>query len=417
MENALLQRAGLLIQHRRFTDAAEVLSQSLSLDPNNPDALRLLGICQYSREDFRSAAMAFEHAIATAPEEADLRVWLARCALSQKRYAEALLSLEAAQALDPDLSEVHSARAMVFYNQTKWAEAEVAAQAALELDADDEDAQNILSHALLMQGRQEEGDAHIQHRFSRNPENEYTHVAAGYAALRRGAHEEAAGHFQEALRLNPELDAAREGMLTSFRARSVIYRSFLAFSFKVAQLQRKYRQWLFIGAFVVYKLVVAALEPVSPALATLVVVLYALFVLWSYVAQGIGTLFILGDRRARLALKRREMAEGILVGGGALTGLAIVLASLFLPVPKGVVSLGIGLAAMSIPWSLSLGTDNRSGQFLYGCFALGASVGVLMILAGNFYPEPSVLRSLGLLLTVVCSSIPTFLALFGVKRG
>lgn len=311
--------------------------------------------------------------------------------------------------MDPDFSEIHSARSQVFYIQTRWAEAEQAALQALKLDADDLTAQNVLPHTLLMQGHQAESEAHIHQRFLRDPESEQTHVAAGYAALRRGEHTTAGTHFKEALRLDPGNEAARRGMLTSFRARSVIYRCFLAFSFKVAQLQEKYRQWLFLGLFVVYKVFVAALKPVSPALATGVIVLYAAFVLWSHVAQGIGTLFMLGDRDARLALKPKEKWEGFLVGGASLTGLALLIAGLATGGSSGRhFETGLVLAAMSIPWSLTLNEDR--GLWVYRVFAGIASTGVLMVLFG-------ILPGLGFMLTVLSASVATLVGLFASRRG
>ncbi len=409
MDHALLQRAGLLIRHRRFADASEVLLQSLSRNPHDPHALRLLGICHFSKEDPKAALAAFQQAIASDPEDPDLRVWLARTQLELKQPAAAHRTLEEAQGMDPGLSEIHSARAQVFYSQTRWAEAEQAARQALELDADDLTAQNVLSHALMMQGRQEESEAHIHQRFTRDPENEQTHVAAGYAALRRGDHPAAGTHFKEALRLDPGNEGAREGLLTSFRARSAVYRSYLAFSFKIAQLQEKYRQWLFLGLFIVYKVVVAALKPVSPALATVVIVLYAVFVLWSYVAQGIGTLFILGDRDARLALKPKEKWEGFLVGGAALTGLALLIAGLALGDGSDrLFESGVVLAAMSIPWSLALNDDR--GRWVYRALAAIASVGVLMVVC-------NIMPGLGFLLAVLSASVSTFVGLFSSRRG
>lgn len=84
MDNALLQRATLLIQHRRFADVSAVLMQSLSQHPDDPDALRLLGICQFSKEDPKVALTAFQQAIAADPGDPDLRVWLARTQLELK---------------------------------------------------------------------------------------------------------------------------------------------------------------------------------------------------------------------------------------------------------------------------------------------------------------------------------------------
>lgn len=415
MESALIHRAGLLLEHERYADAETLLRENLAIDPDDATSMRLLGICQFGRDNYDQALQTFDRALALTPEDADLHVWRARVLLNQNKPALAHRALDAAVRLEPELPDAVSARAMVFYRETKWAEAEATAREAMALDSDDLTAQNILSHSLMMRGRQQESEAHIRSRLERDPENDMTHVAAGYAALRRGDHENAATHFSEALRLDPDNEAAREGLLTSFRARSLVYRSFLAFSFRVARLQMKYRQWLFLGAYVVYRVVVSALKPVAPGLAVLVMIAYGLFVLWSYVATGIGTLFILGDSRARMALRAREKWEGILVGGGAILGLALVLLALLpLPLPSTLLP-GLGLMLMTIPWSLTLSNNNSTGRKIYGVLAVAASAALLCILAGFFTGLPSLL-GLGLLWVCIPTALATFMALLNFKR-
>lgn len=70
MTDTLLQRAGLLIQHRRFDEASTVLMQSLSQNPNDPETLRLLGICLFSKDDNKGAMAAFQQAISADPQDA-----------------------------------------------------------------------------------------------------------------------------------------------------------------------------------------------------------------------------------------------------------------------------------------------------------------------------------------------------------
>lgn len=415
MESALIHRAGLLLEHERYADAETLLRENLAIDPDDAACMRLLGICQFGRDNYEHSLQTFDRALALAPEDADLHVWRARVLLNQNQPEPAHRALDAALRLEPDLPDAVSARAMIFYRETKWAEAEATARAAMALDSDDVTAQNILSHALMMQGRQNESEAHIRSRLERDPENGMTHVAAGYAALRRGDHENAATHFSEALRLDPDNEAAREGLLNSFRARSVVYRSFLAFSFRMARLQMKYRQWLFLGAYVVYRVVVSALQPVAPGVAMLVMIAYGLFVLWSYVATGIGTLFILGDSRARLALRPREKWEGILVGGGAILGLALMLLALLpLPLPSTLLP-GLGLMLMTIPWSLTLSNNNATGRKIYGALALAASAALVCILVGLFTGIQNLPGS-GLLWVAIPTAMATLMALLNFKR-
>jgi Tfp pilus assembly protein PilF len=412
-------RACLLVERQRWAEAEKFLREHLSFDPEDDRALHLLAICARMGEARDEEALRIvDQAIARAPENGNHHALKAKILADLKRPKEAAASAEQALQFDPGDADFHAARAYVHQQQAEWALCEQVSRKALALDPDCVLAQNLLSAALTFQNRPDELAQNIGSRLARDPNDTLTHASAGWAALRAGDRRKAETHFLEALRLDASNESARLGLLDAFRSRSVIYRAHLAFSFFAASLEKKYRMWFFIGIYVAYKALRAAANSVSPVLGWLVVAFYLLFVLWGYVGKGIGTLLILADQRARLALKTRERWEGIAVGGSAILGMTLLLSAL---VWKGELSqrfalAGAVVAGMSVPWALSLSNDNRFGQRMYGVIASFVTLCALVVIAWvTAVPQLGQVGAqafqAALFSTVAC----TWMALFRVK--
>jgi tetratricopeptide (TPR) repeat protein len=244
-----------------------------------------------------------------------------------------------------------------------WAKAECAAREALAIDPDRSGAANLLAQALRMQNKTAENDAQIAALLERDPEDESTHCNAGWTALHRGDHRAAEIHFREALRLDPAFDAAREGLLTSFRARSRFYRVYLAYCMRMAQLKEGAQWAVVIGMYVVYRIVRQLAHAVSPALAIGVAALYFLFVLWGFIANPVGNLILLFDRFARHALRRDETIEAIIVGGSIVAGLLLVAIGLAFGAGMALLA-GGALVVAAFPLSMVFTNRSRVGVWV-----------------------------------------------------
>lgn len=386
---ALLQRGRLLLLHNRPADAERFLRESLAHDPLNVEALHLLSICvRQGNGREREALELADRALAREPEWTTLHVQRSLILSDLRRLKDAREAAETAIARDPEDSSARAALGYAFLRESRWAEAEAAARQALAHDADDTLAQNVLSQALVWQGKAAESAADVAARLARNPEDAFTHLNAGYAALRDGDHRQAETHFLEALRLQPEFDAAREGLLESFRARSAPYRIYLRYAFAMAQFSEKRRMAIMVGIYVVYRVLVAVLSNVSPAVVGALVVAYFLFATWTYVARGVGTLFILSDPRARLALRPREKAEGALVGGAVVAGLLLMISSAAVGDFDWTVG-GGGLLACGIALAIALGAPMGWGRWLYGALAALIIGSVALIFLALIWPSGS----------------------------
>ncbi len=218
-----------------------------------------------------------------------------QCAKSSKR-----------ECLAPNSADSYVAESVVMLVSGNPQAAERAARQALALDAENEAAGDTLADALRMQGKLDESDAQILGLLARNPENPWTHSSAGMLALQKGDGRAAERHFLAALRIDPEHSEAREGLLHAFRARSPFYGAYLKYTFTMERLGRGRRGFVVIGLLLLMQLAnitfVGRLAPIGFAL----VAAYCLFVLWIWVARGVGNLFLLFDQFARHALGAGE---------------------------------------------------------------------------------------------------------------
>ena len=370
-----VQRGLLLKQQRRYSEAEGFFRDALAQNPNDAFALMQLASCQLQLPDRgRDALQSIERALAVEPNEAayhGMRAFIL-CALDRK--ADALKAADAGIELDPGLSFVFTARAQALLLMEKWSDAEAAARQALALDADNSSAANQLAQAFRLQNKMAENAGQIAGMLARDPEDAMTHCSAGWAALQRGERRAAEEHFLEALRLDPESENARHGLLNCFRARSPFYRAYLAYSFWMQQLNRRARYAVIFGLLVLSnfsrQLFTGPMAPVGIAVS----VLYALFVLWVWVARGFGNFILLFDRFAKHALRRGEKIEAVFVGGGISAGVLLLLAAAIMKFTvdrEGLFLPAAALITATFPFSMTFTNPSRSGAILFG--AIGAA--------------------------------------------
>lgn len=414
-----VQRGLLLKQQRRYGEAEGFFRDALAQNPKDSFALMQLASCQLQLPDrARDALQSIDRALAIEPNEAAYHGMRAFILGALDRKAEALKAADAGIELDPHSSFVFTARAQALLHMEKWNDAEAAARQALALDADNSSAANQLAHALRLQNKMAENAGQIAGMLARDPEDASTHCSAGWAALQRGERRVAEQHFLEALRLDPESEYARQGLLNSFRARSPFYRAYLAYAFWMQKIGKRMRYAFIFGLLVVSnfsrEIFTGPMAPVGYAGS----VLYALFVLWVWVARGFGNFILLFDRFARHALKRDEKIEAAFVGGGITLGM-LLLAVAIAPQARALCFPAMALISTAFPFSLTFTNRSRAGAVLFG--AIG-SAGLLVfailllqfVLNGN--EAPGDLMSDLLMASLAGSVITTWLGLVPALR-
>ncbi|MBV8417717.1 MAG: hypothetical protein JO251_21170 [Verrucomicrobia bacterium] len=151
------------------------------------------------------------------------------------------------------------------------------------------------------------------------------------------------------------------------------------------RLGRARRGLVVIGLLLLMQLAnVTFVGPLAPIGFALVAV-YCLFVLWLWVARGVGNLFLLFDRFARHALRPGEKREAIVVGGGVLFGLALFGAGLLLK-QVGLIFLGLTLVGAVFPMSLVFTNRSKAGRIVFSLIGAFVYLGGLISFALLFVP-------------------------------
>ena len=373
---AWIHRANLLMEQGRFDEAERILMGVLSHDPDAPEILHLLAYCQSRQAGSEARALeTIERAIALEPDEAEHHALRSHVLRDLRRLDDALAAADESIRLDPHLTDTHVARGWVRYRQERWADAEASAREALAIDPDDPPATFLLTESLRLQGRVSQNRAGVAVMLGRDPLDPVGHVSAGWAALQAGERDAAERHFLEALRLDPRSEAAREGLLESFKSRAPWYRAWLRVNLWLARFSRGNRWLILIGLFLVVRFSRSMLRgPLAP-FGALLTVLWLGLVLWVHLASGTANAIVLLDGRARHALRPRERLEAIAVGGGVFGGLLLMVVALVTSM-RPLAPLGMGLFGSAIPFAYTFTNDSRPGSILFGC------IGVLALAAG-----------------------------------
>ncbi len=382
-------RRGLLLKEQgRYPEAEPFFRDALGQNPRDAASFHHLAGCLFQIAGREAEALpVVDEAIALEPEEAGHHALQAHILCFLERPKEGLAAAQAAVELEPDNAFCFVAESQALLCLERWAEAERAARCALGLDPENLAAANQLSRALRLQNKMEENREQLVSMLARDPENAYTHANAGWSALQSGNRREAEAHFLESLRLDPESEWAREGLLQSFRARSPFYRAYLSYSFMMQRLSGKARWGIILGLYFGVRFARVLFSGPYAPIGLGIGLLYVLFVLWVWVARGVGNFILLLDRFARHALRREERWEAVAVAGSLLLGTALA-GTAFLTGPQHLIMSAIALCAASIPLSLVFTNRSVPGRVLFGAVALfGLCTGLL---AGVLGPAGSI---------------------------
>ncbi len=414
---------GLLLQDQgRLEEAEACFYGVLSRDPDNDFVHSRLALCLMNQPGKKTRALeTIDEAIRIRADEPFYHALRALILSDLRRGKEALESVDRAIALNPEDSFTLAAKAAAWCSMERWAEAEEWSRKSLAADPDNAMAANLLAHTLRLQGKSQLNAEAVAKLLAADPEDSLAHLNAGWSALQSGDRVRAETHFREALRLDPDSEAAREGLLESFRARSAFYRAYLSYCFLMQRFTGG-KQWgIIIGIYLAYQVVRSTLGAVHPLLAGGFGLVWLALVLWVWLAPGIGNFLILLDRSARLALKKGERRQGIAVGGGLFLGIAATAAGWFADYPP-VLFAGIGLVVSTVPASLAFDNDSKRGQLVFGgiavlIYAITAAVFVIEAIrhpANQLHP----FTSMGGLFALIAAMACTWLGnIRGLRRG
>jgi len=151
-------------QAGKLPEAETVYRQVLVQQPNNVDALHLLGVIAGQTGRFDTAVDLIHRAIAISPSVATLHNNLGNVLADNNRPAEAAIAYREALRLNPNFAQAHNNLGVVLQAEGKWQEAMEAYRAALGLNPANMTSRWNYSKALLILGHWKEGWAEFDSR-------------------------------------------------------------------------------------------------------------------------------------------------------------------------------------------------------------------------------------------------------------
>jgi len=337
------QRGSLLYQQGRYQQAEEEFRKELAEDPDSAIAHALLAETLCELEKFKEASEEAGQAVALEPDADWAHAAMARVQWKREHVREAQASAEEAVRLDPEEPGNHVLLGYIHADVKRWKDALACAERGLAVDAQHTGAANLRAMALVKLGRKKEADETLDAALMRDPEDALTHANRGWALLERGKPKDAMEHFREALRLNPELEWARAGIVEALKARTIIYRPFLAYFMWIGKL-RGNAAWAFLIGFFVLGRVLRALARSNPAWAPYVqpvLAVYIAFLISTWLAQPLFNLMLRLHPFGRLALSREQITASNWIGASFFLAMISLGVYFFWPADPAVSDMGL----------------------------------------------------------------------------
>jgi tetratricopeptide (TPR) repeat protein len=191
-----------------FERAARFGEAALADDPDQSDALHLLGLVALRRGDPRRAESLVGRAVAVQPTEAMYHASLAEVCRALGQIDRAIDSCRAACRLKPDRPEYHYNLGLSLMSRGDIDAAIGHLREAIGLNPAFAWAHNNLGNALLLKGEKTAAINHLRQAVQLDPNSAHAHSNLGSALMNLGEHNEALGHYQEAARLRPDFAGA-----------------------------------------------------------------------------------------------------------------------------------------------------------------------------------------------------------------
>ena len=347
-----IERARLLLNQKRYKDAEIQAGIVLQQDPNDAQALQIIGHCRLDAKKFDEALTIFKQCLGAEPDDDYVHYLLAFCYYRKSELDTAHKFLEQAIGLFPYNAGYFSLLSNIYATQRKYADALHAANQGLSINAEDISCLNARSAALFRLNKKEEAYETINEALSVDPEDDFTHTNYGWHYLEKGKYKQAFEHFKEALRINPNSNSAKEGFKASLKSKLPFYRWILQYSLWMNHQNRTVRIVMIFGLWGVIRAITWAGKDapswwkyVSGGL----VLIYLSFVIFSWLGSSLANLFLLTSKYGKLALTESEKSSAKAVGITLLIGVILLVSGVL--IDKKFMYAGFLFCSFAIPFS------------------------------------------------------------------
>ena len=196
------------LQAGRLQAARQACQQLLEQQPNQPEALHLLGVISHKLGERETAVRYLSQSIEQKPGDPSFLSNYGGILQSLGESEQASELLRQALELNPDLAEAHYNLGLVLYDQGHSEQAIGSYREAIRLKPNYAEAYNNLGMALKSQNRPGEALECFARATEYQPQLAEAYHNAGLIYLRQGQGDAAIGHFERAVQLRPSYSEA-----------------------------------------------------------------------------------------------------------------------------------------------------------------------------------------------------------------
>lgn len=150
--NALIAQGVAAMEAGRRKEAEAAFRKALAREPDNPKALRRLGVVVYMGGDFEDARGLLDLAISLAPDNADAYNNLGAILLDQGEVTEAETYFRRARDLDPNDADINFNLGLILLRRGNFVEARSSFETVIKARPDDADAHHNLGLTWRVEG-------------------------------------------------------------------------------------------------------------------------------------------------------------------------------------------------------------------------------------------------------------------------
>jgi tetratricopeptide (TPR) repeat protein len=203
----LQQSINLALQHHaagRLSEAESIYQQILQTNPNQPEALHLLGLVAHQGGKNEIAVDLINKAIAIKPDIADAHCNLGLALQALGKMDEAVACYDKVLAIRPDYAEAHSNLGLVFQKSGKIEKAVACYDKAIAINPDIAETHSNLGNALKNLGQLDEAVASHNEALAIKPDYAEGHSNLGNALKDLGKFDEAVASYNKAIAIKPD---------------------------------------------------------------------------------------------------------------------------------------------------------------------------------------------------------------------
>ncbi len=214
--------------------AVDLIRRAIALDSEFAEAYYNLGNALAGKGELDEAIAAYRRAIVLEPNYADAHSNLGNALKGKRQFDEAITAYREAIALDPNLANARLNLGVVLRSQGQLEEAIAIFRQVIALNPNAPEVYNSLGSALKQKGELDEAIAAYRQAISLRPDLPETHSNLGSALKDKGELDEAIAAYRQAIALNPNFPEAHSNLGNSLRDRGQIDEAVAAYRHAVA---------------------------------------------------------------------------------------------------------------------------------------------------------------------------------------